>query len=226
MQTYSHFIVAGALKGRLGRLWAGKLPPLHTRALLLGAVLPDLPLIGLSILAIGHDLLTGVFRDPAFAANTPGAPPPPELIDASLTMKLFEVWFFENPWVIAAQNLFHSPLLLICFIFAGLIAHRRGRRWGATFFWLSLSMMLHTLADIPLHVTDGPLLLFPLNWTLRYQSPISYWDPNYFGREWSVFEHLLDLVLLGYLFWRYRPLLATWWRRRRLGKRGQTRKAV
>jgi hypothetical protein len=78
--------------------------------------------------------------------------------------------------------------------------------------------MLHTLIDIPLHVTDGPLLLFPLNWTLRYRSPVSYWDPSFYGREWSIFEHLLDAVLLIYLFIRYRPTWQAWRQQRKQRK--------
>ncbi|NJN16970.1 MAG: hypothetical protein HC822_12210 [Oscillochloris sp.] len=28
---------------------------------------------------------------------------------------------------------------------------------------------------------------------------MSYWDPNYFGREWAIFEHLLIAGLLIFL---------------------------
>lgn len=42
--------------------------------------------------------------------------------------------------------------------------------------------------------------LFPFEWSVRFQSPVSYWDPRFFGREFTVFELLLDLVLLLYLF--------------------------
>jgi hypothetical protein len=58
--------------------------------------------------------------------------------------------------------------------------------------------MLHSLIDIPRHVDDGPLLIFPLNWTWHFHHPISYWDRYYYGREWSIFEHLLDATLLLY----------------------------
>jgi len=209
MQTYSHLILSGALNGRFAkRLQSNdKLPPLHTGAVLLGSVLPDLLLIGISIAIIGFDILAGNFAD--------GAPGPAAAPGSSWTQQLFDVWFFEHPAVIAAQNLFHSPLLVALFMLIGLQAYRRGRRWGAGFFWLSAAAMLHTLIDIPLHVHDGPLLLFPLNWTLRFHSPISYWDPNHFGREWSLFEHLLDLTLLIYLFVRYRPAWRTWRLRRK-----------
>ncbi|GJM40721.1 MAG: hypothetical protein DHS20C20_10030 [Ardenticatenaceae bacterium] len=209
MQTYSHFIWTAALNGRFGqRLQIRQtLPPINAKALLLGSVLPDLPLITISIFAIGYDILAGNFAD--------GPPGPDAPMGNSITQQLFDVWFFENPWVITAHNLFHSPLLVVIFMLIGLWGFRRGKKWGAGFFWLSAAAMLHTLIDIPLHVTDGPLLLFPLNWTWRFRSPISYWDPNFYGREWSIFEHLLDLALLVSLFVRYRPDWRAWRQRRK-----------
>lgn len=59
---------------------------------------------------------------------------------------------------------------------------------------------MHTMLDIPTHHNDGPLILFPLEWSVRFYSPVSYWDPRYFGREFALFELLLNLTLLGYLF--------------------------
>ena len=216
MQTYSHLILTAVLSSpvdRLARQNAQRLPLFRPGALLLGSVLPDLPLIFLSIFAILRDATSGVLSRADFAAAPVGAPPPAELIEASMTVKLFEVWFFENPWVITAQNLFHSPLLVIIFIILGYAAWRRGRRWSGWFFWLFCAALLHTLIDIPLHVTDGPLLLFPLNWSWRFISPVSYWDPNYYGREWSFFEHALMLILLVFLGLRYRKTLQFWRRR-------------
>ena len=66
-------------------------------------------------------------------------------------------------------------------------------RWSFYFF---LACLLHTALDIPTHVHDGPLLVFPLNWSIRFRSSISYWDPNYFGREFTYFELALDALLL------------------------------
>ena len=215
MQTYSHLILGGVLTGPIGHLTrqnAQRLPAASTSALLLGSILPDLPLIILSIMAITRDVATGIFTNANFTAPAMGVPP--ELLETSMTAKLFAIWFFENPWVITAQNLFHSPLLLVIFIVLGNVAWRRGWQRSGWFFWLFCAALLHTLSDIPLHVNDGPLLLFPINWTLRFISPISYWDPNYFGREWSIFEHLLILVLLIYLGWHYRKSVRAWWQQR------------
>ena len=223
MQTYSHLILTAALSRptrRLAENHEDRLPPYHTKALLFGSILPDLPLITLSVVVVLRDLVTGVFSSASFAATQPGSPLPPELLEASMTMKLFEVWFFENPWVIMAQNLFHSPILVLLFIIIAYVGWQRDWQRNGWFFWMLCAAMLHTLIDIPLHVTDGPLLLFPLDWNWRFQSPISYWDPNYYGREWTVFEHLLDLVLLIYLAVIYRQSFQSWWRQRRIRRHG------
>ena len=194
MQTYSHFILTAALGGGIrDRVADGqdRLPPMSMSALLLGSVLPDLLLTALGVMAIGRDWITGVFSRYDFFQLPPGTPPPQEMIDASLTMKLFEVWFFENPWVIAAQNLFHSPLILALLLAGGYMAWRRGYKAGNWLFWLAGAAMVHTLIDIPLHTKDGPLLLFPLNWRWRFESPLQLIGTPTItaasGASWNIF---------------------------------------
>lgn len=224
MQTYSHVILTAALIKPVAAQTAkrpGRWPKVRPGAALLGSFLPDLPLILLSFVTIGRDLTTGAFGQIDFATLEPGAPTPAEWLEVSMTMRLFDVWFFENPWVITLHNLFHSPLLVAFYIALAYWLWRRKVKGSDWFFWLACAAMLHTLLDIPLHTTDGPLLLFPLNWTWRYASPISYWDPQYYGREWSAFEHTLDAILLVYLGWTYwRP--ASEWLRARFGRGGDT----
>lgn len=217
MQTYSHAILTAALNRPLKR-WRkrnpDRLPPVHSGALMLGSILPDLLLIAISGYAIANDFVRGVFRDPRFGEIQAGSVTPPELLDLSMTMRLFDVWFFENPWIISAQNIFHSPIILTVMIVAGYQLWKRGNQRGGALFWLACAAMLHSLIDIPLHTNDGPLLLYPFNWTWRYFSPISYWDPNYYGREWSIFEHSLDVVLLIWLGWSNRGWLKGWFGRK------------
>jgi hypothetical protein len=83
----------------------------------------------------------------------------------------------------------------------------RGNWW----LWFVLSSMLHTSIDILTHVSDGPLLFWPLNWTIRFHSPVSYWDPAHFGTQFGVFEILLDIALLVYLLL---PKLTEWFKKR------------
>lgn len=196
MNTWSHAIVGGALNRVIKRRQAAnpeapeRVPPIKSVPFLVGSFLPDLPLILLSIGFIIYDMTQGNFGNPA------------ENRGESATAYLFDTMFFEDPWVIAAQNAFHSPFLTILYTVIGYLAWKRGLKWGPLLFWLGLGCTLHTLADIPLHVDDGPLLLFPLNWELRYFAPLSYWDERYYAREWSIFEQfVLDIPLLIWLVW-------------------------
>lgn len=217
MQTYSHFILTAALRKPIGGQAAAhpnRWPKLRTGAILLGSIIPDMPLTLVAIITIIRDMWTGAFAQIDFEALEPGLPTPSEWLDISMTMRLFDLWFFENPWMITFHNLFHSPLLVAIYIGVAYWLWTRGTKGAGWFFWLSCAAMLHTLIDIPLHTTDGPLLLFPLNWTWRYRSPISYWDPQYYGTQWSYFEHALDVVLLGYLGWLYWRPMVGWFRRR------------
>ena len=175
MNTPSHFLVNAAVEKSLPDL------PIAKTAFLLGSVAPDLPLY---ILTLGGIVYYHYIQGFTLAK----------------TFKiLFDELFFQNPFWIASHNLLHSPLILVtALIFFWPHQHHLGseQHW---YFWFFAGCLLHTALDIPTHVDDGPLLLFPLEWTIRFQSPISYWDPRYYGREFSRFEAILDLILLIYL---------------------------
>jgi hypothetical protein len=202
MQTYSHFIIAAVLNRNLRQsrtqdaleLQPPRLPPLRSFPLLLGSVAPDLPLIAITLIFVARDRLAGNVWDMA----NPGQ---------SYVGRLFDDMFFNTPWVIAAHNLMHAPFMVIGAAAVGYWAWQRGRGWGAWLFWFGLSCLLHTAIDIPLHYDDGPLLLFPFNWEVRFHSPVSYWDPARYGTPFTIFEHLLVLGMLIYLGW-------MWWRDR------------
>ncbi|GAB4115469.1 MAG: hypothetical protein Fur005_43240 [Roseiflexaceae bacterium] len=161
---------------------------------LLGAVLPDLPL---TLLWIGaYCYVRFVLGDSSV-----------RMMDSD-----FDTLYFTNPFWIASYNTLHSPTLLL--IALGLLwrfhdlPDSRGHRW----FWLLAGCLMHSMLDIPTHANDGPLLFFPFEWSIRFHSPISYWDPRYHGRTVALFELTLDLILLGYLFG---PRIAAWIQRRR-----------
>jgi hypothetical protein len=209
MQTYSHFIITlwlnrKARDAQVAAEAAGKpsrLPPLHSQALLWGSVAPDLPLIAITLGMAAADLLTGTRWEPGAAGAT------------SRVGYLFNHLFFHDPWVKAAHNLFHAPLMVAAYLTVGYWAWRDGRRWGAGLFWFGLACALHTAIDIPLHYDDGPLLLFPLEWSIRFYSPVSYWDPARYGTQFAIGEHLL---VLGLLF-----RMAVDGRRRRRARQGK-----
>lgn len=220
MNTYSHVFVAlageRASRTRLAPTLKS-LPPMRLGALVVGSLIPDLMLTLIAVVTIARDMMTGAFAEFDFEESDFSLMTAEEIAEMPWTAQLFGIWFFENPWVIAAQQVFHSPLTLIVLIgVAFWLWRRNGSSRAGWFFWMFCASMLHSLIDIPLHVDDGPLLLFPLNWELRYYSPISYWDPDYYGNEWFYFEHALDLVLMVYLVWSYRQNLFGWMRREKV----------
>ena len=178
MQTYSHLLITAVLGDQIWQKKAVK----PGKAFLLGAMLPDVPLF---ILSIGYFVSRRLNLDPA-----------------NQSMAAFDTLYFTNPWWIAEHNLFHAPLLLLLYAGIGFGLMRQTARptwqkWGRALLWLAAGCGLHSLCDIFTHVTDGPVIFFPFNWSYRYRAPISYWDPAYNGRLFRVVEHLLDLLLVG-----------------------------
>ncbi len=175
MNTYSHFLMTAALDKSLPRV------PIVKRAFLLGSVAPDLPLWILSISSISYyHFIQGWSLRETFNY-------------------IFDELYFYNPFWIASHNFLHSPILLLlalCFLWQSRRHIGSRSRW---LFWFVVACILHSVVDIFTHADDGPLLFFPLEWTIRFHSPVSYWDPQHYGREFRVFERMLDVVLLIYL---------------------------
>jgi len=56
------------------------------------------------------------------------------------------------------------------------------------------SMLMHSLFDFPLHHNDAHRHFWPLS-DFRFASPVSYWDPAYYGQWMAPLE--LIVVLAG-----------------------------
>jgi membrane-bound metal-dependent hydrolase YbcI (DUF457 family) len=175
MNTPSHFLITASIDRAFPRI------PILKQAFLLGSIAPDLPLWLLSIGGIIY------YRFGLGWSTTATA------------QRLFDELYFQHWAWIASHNFLHSPVILLIGI-AWVWRSRRNigsrSRW---MFWFLIACLLHTAIDILTHVDDGPLLLFPFNWTLRFRSSVSYWDDRYYGREFQQFEQILDGVLLLYL---------------------------
>ena len=175
MNTPSHFLMTAALR----RAWKHQPPP--ASAFLLGSVAPD---IALYLLSLGGALhfryLLGWSAEATWR-------------------HLFDTLYFHNPFWIAAHNLLHSPtVLIIALIILWRAQGLRGvpRRWLR---WFLAACLLHSFVDVLTHVDDGPLLFFPFEWTIRFESPVSYWDSRHYGTQFAVFELTLDVLLIAYL---------------------------
>ncbi|MBW7883589.1 MAG: hypothetical protein H3C34_13305 [Caldilineaceae bacterium] len=191
MQTYSHLIITAFADDRLKQ----RRIKVSTKAFLLGSVLPDIPLMVLTIwFLVYHRWI---------------APPVTEA--EGIFGRLYDEYFFHDPVWIISHNFFHAPLILGLLGVIGFWALRRGYGWGAPVFWLALAGGLHTAIDVVTHRNDGPLLLFPLDWSYRFTAPVSYWDARYGAGIVAPLEHLMDLAFIIFL-------LAGWLRRRRASK--------
>lgn len=181
MQTPSHLIINAAIGRNLNQLKM----PFSLKAFLVGSILPDIPF---ALLTLGGEVFYRWFK-------------PLPVANMSVMEYLHFDLFFTSWWWIIPHNFFHSIIINGILMMTGWWLWKRQRRWGTVIFWLALSAQIHTVIDIFTHTSDGPLFLFPFNLTYRFQSPVSYWESDNFGRLFIFFEYGLDLILLIYL-WR------------------------
>ena len=102
--------------------------------------------------------------------------------------------YATNPLWIASHNIFHSFIVLGLIAIFAFSLYRT--KIGKLLLWLAIAASLHTVIDIFTHHSDGPYFLFPLSWTIRFESPVSYWDTAYYGGVFRIFEYGLDIGLL------------------------------
>jgi membrane-bound metal-dependent hydrolase YbcI (DUF457 family) len=178
MQTYSHFLVTVLGQKKLKQ----RSLMVHPVALLVGSVLPDLP----------FTLLTAVYM-----VYYIWFAPLPVTGQSVMEYRHFDSYFNDPVWI-ASHNLFHAPLILAALAAIGWFGSKRDQDWGAILFWFAIGARFHSLIDIFTHHNDGPLLLFPLNWSLRFISPVSFGHPDHYGHIFAPLEHLLDLGILAY----------------------------
>lgn len=86
--------------------------------------------------------------------------------------------------------------------FAAIISHYFG--WPILEL-IFISMVLHSLGDLPVHHDDAHRHFFPLH-DYRFISPISYWDPNRYGRVVA----LIEIILVGLATVNVFPSVESW----------------
>ena len=187
MNTPTHLVVNWSLARASGQEY-----PLS--AVLIGSVAPDIPLYCLSL---GGAAYYGWWK---------GMPA------GEAARLMFDRLFFHNPWWISLHNVLHSPLMIVALLgaiyaFAGKEQFLGVGTWPGWLSWFLVSCLCHTLLDIPVHHNDGPLLLWPLNWQWRFNSPVSYWHPAYYGVQCMIVEAILLVTLTARLLW---PKVSGW----------------
>ena len=150
--------------------WAA---PQDRPAVLLGAVLPDVPVLAFYFVC---RFFFGLSDE-----------------------KIWKDVYYREPWF-SLVALFHSIPLTGALCLAGIAA---GSPWVAL---LGASMLLHNVADMPLHAKDAHRHFYPLS-NYRFKSPISYWNPTFWGRIVAAGEVVL---LAGCSLYLYPALVTTW----------------
>lgn len=183
MNTPTHLIITLALRRYV------QTRAIRTSGVLWGSIAPDIPLY---LLSLGGYLY---FRQYLRWSSE------------RTFERMYGYLYFNDPVWISLHNMLHAPLILIPVIV--IFARSRWKDSGAGnwTFWFASSCLLHAILDFGTHSDDGSLALFPLNWSFRFRSPVSYWDPKHFGREFMLFEVALNILLIALLLrWRRRRL--------------------
>ena len=184
MITPTHAVVNAVLARSTGL--RTKLSVQSRVAFVVGGVAPDIALYILSVAAVVYyPLIDGV-----------------SISDAH-ERAMYDL-YFNSPWWIAGHNLLHAPIILLAVIAAASLFTSSWRRRIRSF---AAGALVHSMIDIFVHHDDGPLVFFPVSWSIRFSSPVSYWDPDHYG--W--FLRPLDLAISAAgAVW-----LTRWWRSRR-----------
>jgi len=173
----SHLVINAAIEKKFGAKYK-----LAKSAFLWGSVTPDLPLLFLSI---------GYFVYRRYLS--------PQPLDGIMN-STFDYLYFNNPFWIAGHNFLHSPTALL--IYAIILWRFVDKPNTRGHWWLSFvfGCMVHSVIDILTHYDDGPVLFFPLDWHIRFHSPVSYWDRAHYAGQFFWVELGINVMLLGYLF--------------------------
>ena len=145
-------------------------------AFALGSALPDVPLLVLTSLS----MLTNPSWDEGMAQ--------------------MHFAYERSPVWIGLHNAPHSLLVLGGATLLTVLFKKLPSR--QPLLWALAGAALHALTDVLTHAGDGPMFLYPLS-SLRFHSPVSYWDPEHYGRIFSITEYTLDVMLVVYLGYRY-----------------------
>lgn len=81
----------------------------------------------------------------------------------------------------------------------------RARKWGEAVWVFALAGLTQAALDLPVHAEDAHRHFWPLS-DFRFISPVSYWDPNHFGRIIGPLDAALGLLCI-FIVWQKFPKL-------------------
>jgi membrane-bound metal-dependent hydrolase YbcI (DUF457 family) len=183
MKTPSHFAI-GWLLGQA--LYPGR--PRQHRTVMVGATIPDLPLIIVYLYCL---LQARLF---------PGSLPMSEAIRARM-----DSFYFGSDEFIFIHHLLHSPVAIgFIFLFAWLVSRRQLPGAGIIRAF-GIGALSHSLIDLVTHGQDGLLFLWPLDWSWRFDAGVSQWSMDGAAFTILLVEGLTIALALSYwLYLRFR----------------------
>lgn len=105
--------------------------------------------------------------------------------------QLWDVLYFDSAWT-PYVTLSHSFILWPALL---LLGHVVGKK---LLFWIAAGGILHSFMDFTVHVDDAYRHLWPLtDW--KFESPLSYWDPNHYGNIVGSLDTIAVLLLLVFI---------------------------
>ena len=173
METYSHSFFTWALAKHSVK--AGRAAGI---AAAVGAAFPDLPSFAGTVYYVGTSFLW-------------------EGWDSMHSEEMLDAIYFTGPFG-ATGSALHSvvPVALLLVLYRALGLRRRDRR--RILLWFLLGWFGHTIADFLTHVDDTRPLFWPISgW--EWSSPVSYYNPLYYGREFFAISHGLMLLIVLWL---------------------------
>ena len=109
---------------------------------------------------------------------------------------MWNTLYFDSTWapfITLSHSLLLWPILLL---FATLVKRALLRLFA-------ISALLHVSLDFLVHHDDAYRHLWPLSdW--KFMSPVSYWDPAYYGNWANLFDAVLVIALLTWLVSHYK----------------------
>lgn len=120
--------------------------------------------------------------------------------------EIFHYRYLQEPWT-SVQAVMNSIPLYATILMVGAIALKaswpKARQFGSFAAAFAVSALLHVGSDFLLHHDDARMQLQPFtDWVFR--SPISYWNPDHYGRYFALFEFGLAICLVVILARRFR----------------------
>lgn len=116
--------------------------------------------------------------------------------------------YWNDPWLTLTDVLHSIPIWGVLALLGYLLWRRASGTWvtfGLAVLVFSAGALIHSIADMFTHATDAHAHFLPLSdW--RYNSPVSYWQRSHYGREFGIFEMLLNTSIAGYLIWQFKQL--------------------